>query len=379
MPTPKPRRSSSTESVSASVSITRADVVDRAAGSRGSTSRSSALVGARPTRRPGPGSTRGTAWPPRPPRPRRRPRRRRRRSAPAPSIGPIVLRREHAEPAALDHRRAAHPDVRVRGGDHHVAAAEQRGVAGEAAARRDADERHQPAQRGEVWKARQSRPETPVRVGVAGPPAAALGEEHDRQAEPLGQLEHAVLLAVVLHALRAGEHRVVVGHHDALRGWPVEAIAVDAADAGDQAVGRRALDQLVERARAGAGRRWRARRTRRTSPRRTGRRRSRGPCGGRCAWWRATAGRRAASRPISWRSSTSARSAAAAPSGPRSRPRRSDDRCGCSVAPSSASAAASRSRPAVDVRARCRRRRPRPLSRARRPARRRRAPSSSTR
>ena len=47
--------------------------------------------------------------------------------------------REHAEPAALDHRRAAHADVGVFGGDDHVAAAEQRGVAGEAATRGDAD------------------------------------------------------------------------------------------------------------------------------------------------------------------------------------------------------------------------------------------------
>ena len=46
-----------------------------------------------------------------------------------------LVGREHAEPAALDHRRAAHADVRVLGGDDDVAGAEQRGVAGEAAAR----------------------------------------------------------------------------------------------------------------------------------------------------------------------------------------------------------------------------------------------------
>ncbi len=44
-------------------------------------------------------------------------------------------------PAALDHGRAAHADVRALGGDDHVAAAEQRGVAREAAARRDPDQR----------------------------------------------------------------------------------------------------------------------------------------------------------------------------------------------------------------------------------------------
>ncbi len=51
------------------------------------------------------------------------------------------LGREHAEIAALDHRRPAHADRRVLGRDHHVAAAEQRGIAGEAAARIDADQR----------------------------------------------------------------------------------------------------------------------------------------------------------------------------------------------------------------------------------------------
>ena len=57
-----------------------------------------------------------------------------------------------------------------------------------------------------------SSPATAGRVGVAGPAAAALGEEDDRQPHALGELEHAVLLAVVLQALRAGEHGVVVRH-----------------------------------------------------------------------------------------------------------------------------------------------------------------------
>ena len=46
-----------------------------------------------------------------------------------------------AEPAAFDHRGAAHADVRTFGRDDHVAAAEERGVAGEAVAGGDADER----------------------------------------------------------------------------------------------------------------------------------------------------------------------------------------------------------------------------------------------
>ena len=103
--------------------------------------------------------------------------------------------------------------------DDHVAAAEQRGVAREAAAGGDADQRHQPREpRRSSWNARQSRPATPDAVGVAGAAAAALGEEHDRQAPALGELEQAVLLAVVLLALRAGEHGVVVRHQHAARG-----------------------------------------------------------------------------------------------------------------------------------------------------------------
>ena len=52
-------------------------------------------------------------------------------------------------------------------------------------------------------------------VDVARPAAAALGEEHHRQALLARELEQAVGLLVVAHALRAGEHGGVVGHDDA--------------------------------------------------------------------------------------------------------------------------------------------------------------------
>ena len=86
--------------------------------------------------------------------------------------------------------------------------------------------------------------------GRPPPPSAksTTGRRHS-----LGQLEHAVLLAVVLQPLRAGEHGVVVGHDDAARALVAEQVAVDAADAGDQAVGGRALDQILERAPAALG------------------------------------------------------------------------------------------------------------------------------
>ena len=148
---------------------------------------------------------------------------------------------EHAEAAALDHRGAAHADARVLGRDHDVAAAEQRGVAGEAVAGGDADERHEAAELGEQRERAAVEAGDDRHVDVAGPPAAALGEQHDRQPAALGDLEQPVLLGVVAHALRAGEDRVVVGHRHAR-------LAVDLADAADEAVGGRARDQLLARA-----------------------------------------------------------------------------------------------------------------------------------
>ena len=62
MPTPNDRRSSSTESVSAMVSITRADVVDAEPVLGDDVAQQLPGPGG-PSRRPGPGSTTGTAWP----------------------------------------------------------------------------------------------------------------------------------------------------------------------------------------------------------------------------------------------------------------------------------------------------------------------------
>jgi hypothetical protein len=76
-------------------------------------------------------------------------------------------------------------------------------------------------------------------VGVARAPAAALGKEDRRQAHALDQLEQPVLLEVAERALRAGEDGVVVGEH---RTGP----PVDLRRPADEAVGRRAGDQVVE-------------------------------------------------------------------------------------------------------------------------------------
>src|SRR5581483_10271796 len=112
---------------------------------------------------------------------------------------------EDAEAAALDHRRPAHADRRVRGRDHDVAAAEERGVAREAAARVDADERDEPAEPAPVVERPAVEAGDAGRVGVAWAPAAALREEHDRQAPLRRELEESILLPMVLEPLRPGE------------------------------------------------------------------------------------------------------------------------------------------------------------------------------
>src|SRR5207244_3453642 len=84
-------------------------------------------------------------------------------------------------------------------------------------------------------------------VGVAGPPAATLGEEDDGEPPLARELEHAVLLPVVLQALRPGEDRIVVRHHHAAGAGRIEELPVHAADAGDETVRRRPLDQLLDR------------------------------------------------------------------------------------------------------------------------------------
>ena len=124
------------------------DACARRRPARGSRGRGGAACAGRrtPTRRPAPGSTTGTAWRRRPPRLRPSTATSTTPFAHLHAIGPIAVGSYDAEAAALDHRRAAHADVRVGGGDDHVAAAEERGVAGEAVARVDADERHEAAQ-----------------------------------------------------------------------------------------------------------------------------------------------------------------------------------------------------------------------------------------
>ena len=100
-----------------------------------------------------------------------------------------LLRADDPQAPALDHGRAAHADRGTLRRDDHVAAAEQRGVAGEAAARGDADQRREAAEPRELREGRHVEARDAEALRVARPPAAALGEQDDRQPLLLGELE----------------------------------------------------------------------------------------------------------------------------------------------------------------------------------------------
>src|SRR5207302_397309 len=103
---------------------------------------------------------------------------------------PDLLRAEDAEAAALDHGGSAHADVRVGGGDDHVAAAQDGGVAREAAAGVDSHHGHQAAEPSEpvpgedAHAAAATHPLRGAARACGGPAAAArtataaLGEDH---------------------------------------------------------------------------------------------------------------------------------------------------------------------------------------------------------
>ncbi len=120
------------------------------------------------------------------------------------------------------------------------------GVAGEAAAGVDAHQRRHAAQAPEDVEGHRVEAGHRLHVDVARPATAALGEEDQRNALLLDDLEQPVLLVMVVLALRAGQHRVVVMRHRDPAALRPEQRAVDPADAGDQPVGRRLLDQVLD-------------------------------------------------------------------------------------------------------------------------------------
>ena len=152
-----------------------------------------------------------------------------------PDLGGLV----HAEAATFDHRRATHRDVGARDADDDVATPEDGGVPGEAVSRGDADERDQPAELREVVEREAVEAGDADPVGVTRAPTPSFGEEDDGQPPALGDLEQPVLLLVAEEPLRAREHGVVVRHHH-------DRLVMHRAHAADDAVGRRAVDELLE-------------------------------------------------------------------------------------------------------------------------------------
>ena len=158
------------------------------------------------------------------------------------------------------------PSDDALGGDDQVRSAGDHGIAREAAAGDDRDAGHQRPISGPRGRRRGSRAPRRPRSRCRRAALPALGEEDGRQAHPLDQLEQPVLLLVPEGALRAREHRVVIGEDGARRGLVAEEIAVDAGGAGDQPVGRRPLDQLLQIAPAALRGDRVTRRTRRSVP-----------------------------------------------------------------------------------------------------------------
>ena len=149
-----------------------------------------------------------------------------------------LLRRDAPEATAFDHRGPRHAEVGVLGGDDDVAAPEQRRVPRERRPARDPDERDEPGQLTE--QPERHALEAGADPVVAGTATAAVGEQHERQALRRREPEQPILLAVVVHALGAREDGVVVDHDHAAR-------AVDRRDPTDETVGRRAGDELLTR------------------------------------------------------------------------------------------------------------------------------------
>ena len=104
-------------------------------------------------------------------------------------------------------------------------------------------------------KASVSRPATTAMSVSPGRPPPPSANRTTGQPQPLDELEEAVLLAVVHLALGAGQDRIVVGQRRRSGTVPVEEVAVDPPDAGDQAVGRRVGDELLGARGVPAGRR----------------------------------------------------------------------------------------------------------------------------
>jgi hypothetical protein len=161
--------------------------------------------------------------------------------------GPICSGLNTPRPPPFDHGRAAHADVAAPRGNDDVAAAQQRRIPAKQRPATIPTTGTWPLSRAKLAKVATCRPATMGMSTSPGrpPPPSANSTTGSCSAGPA---QHAVGLLVVAHALRAGQHRGVVGHGTAVRDAGEET-TIDAADAGDHAVGRGVLDQVFLRRR----------------------------------------------------------------------------------------------------------------------------------
>ena len=149
---------------------------------------------------------------------------------------------EYPKTAAFDHRRTTHADVRSACCNDHIAAAKYRRVARETAPRSNANQgRHRRHARPQLEAAH-----VPAAFRVSGTSAAAFAEEYRRQSPALRGLDQSIHFAVVVRALSAGKHRIVICHHRTSGGIIAEAPAINPSQAHDHAVSRSLLDQLLQ-------------------------------------------------------------------------------------------------------------------------------------
>jgi len=155
---------------------------------------------------------------------------------------------DHAESAALDHRRAAHADAGIRRRDDQVGAAEQGRIARKASTRRDPDAGHKARKPSPEREGHHVEPRDHRMIGVARAATTALGKEHNRQAASLDDVEETVLLAVPHDPLSARQHRVVIREHRAVRASLADERSVHPGGPGDEPVSGRAMDEIVDTA-----------------------------------------------------------------------------------------------------------------------------------
>ena len=83
-------------------------------------------------------------------------------------------------------------------------------------------------------------------VGIAWPPATALGVHHNRQSLSCRQVEQTINLLVVIEALRTGKDAIVVDYDCGSRGSFAEPICIDGSDTCYNPVARGIRPKIID-------------------------------------------------------------------------------------------------------------------------------------